>query len=484
MKTKLTKIAVTPHFMPSRCAIRKIAPASRPCDGFAARIGHHLRLAAAALLLAAAPLSAEAQNLNEGYFTLPAADVEVAYGSLTSPTRESAYDVNLMRPFCESDRVRSAALYKLAASASAQAGKGFGHYAMARSSDFGAGAARAEAGTWVVVTDPQGRETVKLKMTIKGFASAPDPLALSTGADYQVYVARALGGTPRAVLLDDGCTVYSAQGLSSALARPLILHVGGYDIKTLDLEGNVHTTSGFDVYSYEQLIGRAPQSPEPMDLTFEVEPNRNIVVVVSAGSVWGGMAVVDPVITAHPDNPDVKIEIPYVPDEVTGRHPLDGLTAEDLAALRIDPQPFVDLGFLAPSSGTPPPPPPPSSSGDTTSPETTASATPNANVAGWNNTPVTVTLSATDNAGGSGVKEVHYSLVGAMTGSQIVPGASTTVTISTEGATTLSYFAVDNAGNPEATKTLIVRIDGSARCQLHALAARPSGRSGGVGERC
>ena len=75
---------------------------------------------------------------------------------------------------------------------------------------------------------------------------------------------------------------------------------------------------------------------------------------------------------------------------------------------------------------------------------------------------MTIALSATDNAGGAGVKEVHYSLDGAATGSQVVPGGSATVTISAEGTTTLTYFAVDNAGNQEAPQTVTVRIDKTA----------------------
>jgi hypothetical protein len=67
-------------------------------------------------------------------------------------------------------------------------------------------------------------------------------------------------------------------------------------------------------------------------------------------------------------------------------------------------------------------------------------------------------LNATDDAAGSGVREVHYALQGAQTGSGVIPGASAPVTISAQGTTTLSYFAVDNEGNQEATKTLTVRI--------------------------
>src|SRR5262249_19117173 len=46
---------------------------------------------------------------------------------------------------------------------------------------------------------------------------------------------------------------------------------------------------------------------------------------------------------------------------------------------------------------------------DFTPPVTTASATPTTGPAGWNTTSVSVTLTATDNEGGSGVQSIRYS---------------------------------------------------------------------------
>jgi hypothetical protein len=40
-----------------------------------------------------------------------------------------------------------------------------------------------------------------------------------------------------------------------------------------------------------------------------------------------------------------------------------------------------------------------------------------------------------------------------------VNGAAASLTISAEGITTLTYFATDNAGNPEVPKSVTVRID-------------------------
>src|SRR5207245_592138 len=92
-------------------------------------------------------------------------------------------------------------------------------------------------------------------------------------------------------------------------------------------------------------------------------------------------------------------------------------------------------------------------------PTTRASVSPPPNAHGWNNDAVTVTMSAIDNAGGSGVKEIHYSLAGAETTSAIVAGDTATVKVTDEGATTVAYFAVDNAGNTESDHSLVVRID-------------------------
>ena len=99
---------------------------------------------------------------------------------------------------------------------------------------------------------------------------------------------------------------------------------------------------------------------------------------------------------------------------------------------------------------------------DTTPPTTTAIAVPAPNANGWNNGDVTVTLSASDEPGGSGVKEIRFSLTGAQGGSGVVAGSTASVKFSSEGNSTLTYFATDNAGNNEAAKTLVVRIDKTA----------------------
>jgi hypothetical protein len=92
---------------------------------------------------------------------------------------------------------------------------------------------------------------------------------------------------------------------------------------------------------------------------------------------------------------------------------------------------------------------------DTTAPTTLAATSPAANAAGWNNGTVTVTLTASDDPGGLGVQSITY-------GSTTTNGATATFDVSAEGTTTIPYFATDLAGNVEAPKTLVIRIDRTA----------------------
>jgi len=97
---------------------------------------------------------------------------------------------------------------------------------------------------------------------------------------------------------------------------------------------------------------------------------------------------------------------------------------------------------------------------DVTPPVSSASVAPPPTVFGWNNSPVTVSLSAIDPAGGSGVAEITYSATGANPiASTTVAGANTAFGLFNPGITTVSYFATDNQNNVESVKTLIVRID-------------------------
>ena len=96
---------------------------------------------------------------------------------------------------------------------------------------------------------------------------------------------------------------------------------------------------------------------------------------------------------------------------------------------------------------------------DAFAPATTATLSPPANGNGWNNSDPAVTLTATGGAGGSGVASIVYSLTGAQSGGATVIGNSTAFAITSEGTTTVTYHAVDAAGNIEADSQLVVKVD-------------------------
>jgi hypothetical protein len=75
--------------------------------------------------------------------------------------------------------------------------------------------------------------------------------------------------------------------------------------------------------------------------------------------------------------------------------------------------------------------------------------------AGWINTDVTVTLSASD-TGGSGLEATYYTVNGG------AEQTGNTVEFTAEGTHTLTYWSVDKAGNTEEAKSVAIQIDKTA----------------------
>ncbi len=93
---------------------------------------------------------------------------------------------------------------------------------------------------------------------------------------------------------------------------------------------------------------------------------------------------------------------------------------------------------------------------ESTPPVATATRSIAAGNLGWNNTAVSLTITATDEQGGSGVKDIRYT-VGATT--TTVAGATATVSYTTDGIRTVSYLATDNSGNASAAQSETIKID-------------------------
>jgi hypothetical protein len=99
--------------------------------------------------------------------------------------------------------------------------------------------------------------------------------------------------------------------------------------------------------------------------------------------------------------------------------------------------------------------------------DTHAPATAAATLPEWNNSSVTLTLSATDNL--SGVDATHFIVDNG------VVQTGTSVLLTDEGIHTVDFWSVDNAGNVEATHTAVVKLDKTAPSISVSAAPAPNG---------
>jgi hypothetical protein len=99
---------------------------------------------------------------------------------------------------------------------------------------------------------------------------------------------------------------------------------------------------------------------------------------------------------------------------------------------------------------------------DTTPPTTTATTAPTLPASSFTNHDVSVTLSAIDDANGSGVDTTFVAVDSTACGSTALLSCSIytgPISITTEGTHTVGFFSVDKAGNAESVHTLTIKID-------------------------
>jgi hypothetical protein len=119
---------------------------------------------------------------------------------------------------------------------------------------------------------------------------------------------------------------------------------------------------------YYYLEGYGTSVHDDLDTGIDIIPGLPYLITVYASSTTSlayggaGLAAVDPVLAAAAANPDVTLEFPKLAHNPNPQPLLGDLTPEALAAMGLDAQPFVDLGFFDAPPQDPPPsdPPPPS----------------------------------------------------------------------------------------------------------------------------
>jgi hypothetical protein len=104
--------------------------------------------------------------------------------------------------------------------------------------------------------------------------------------------------------------------------------------------------------------------------------------------------------------------------------------------------------------------PPPDTTAPTTTINCNGGAEPTGCAGGWYADAVSVELSAVDDAGGSGVKEIRYTTDGS--DPTAATGTLYNGPFSVMSTTTVKYRAFDNAGNAETVKSQQIRIDTTA----------------------
>lgn len=96
---------------------------------------------------------------------------------------------------------------------------------------------------------------------------------------------------------------------------------------------------------------------------------------------------------------------------------------------------------------------------ETISPITAIDIKPPANSAGWYNTDITVTLTAKDNKGGSGIREIDYSFLGTKIQNKYVEADIAVIPFSIEGIKELVYSSIDKEGNYEKNNRFDIKLD-------------------------
>jgi hypothetical protein len=288
------------------------------------------------------------------------------------------------------------------------------------------------AATWVPAANGDGWNKSAVTVTLTGTDTAP-PLAVGSGVLHTYYVIDPVDPLPSKVAPYTGWTLYSAPFAVSDEGQHVIKYW------SVDTVGNIATTSTSDVN-----IDLAP----PVTQATYAAPNITLIArdpLLADGNTGSGVFH-----TYYKINGAASYTPYTVPFAV---NPTDVVTfyAADVAG-NVESAKMVDCAVA-----------------DTVAPLTTDDAP-----VGWENIPVTVTLTPTDPSGAgpsSGVAGTYHVTDTSPLPPQVAPytdwisGTSITIpapggfTHANDGVHTITYWSADNAGNLEVPHACTVNID-------------------------
>jgi pectin methylesterase-like acyl-CoA thioesterase/pectate lyase len=201
--------------------------------------------------------------------------------------------------------------------------------------------------------------------------------------------------------------------------------------------------------AYELVLKTAGNSlrRDPVDERVAGEVRSETGRHINSQNEVGGYPVLNPGAALNDADND------GIPDQWESSHGLNPTDAADGRATAAGGYTNLELYLndLVPAPGVDP-------SADAVAPVTTAALSHPANDNGWHNADVTLTLSAADNDGGSGLRELVYSVNGVFARA----ASNASVPVTGEGTTTVVFYSKDKAGNTEAPQTVVVKLDKTA----------------------
>lgn len=233
----------------------------------------------------------------------------------------------------------------------------------------------------------------------------------------------------------------SEKRLRYYLHSPLVL--SAHDNAGNEISATTATLPGarFKRFGEVQYIS-LPASAHPT-LVLDGEATGSFTLEVE--EVEGNVVIVKTIFAGIPSTADTRVTIDF-PDGTIGQALPLAIDYDGNGAVDHEVVPIIN-GTATLGNDT-----------DTTPPTTKVALTGMQGTNGWYTSDVTVTLTAMDNEGGSGVEKIKYSLDGGITENVYTDP----FVISAEGTTTILFASTDKAGNKEETKTQTLKIDKTA----------------------